>query len=78
MKNIFYSFFSMFLIFGACSSQEELTKYSDTQIIFGSGGGFSGQEKQYTLSSDGMINLYDNQEHKINVLLCKHYRSFCL
>ncbi len=60
MKYIFHIILFLFLIFGACSSQEGLTQYNDTQIIFGNGGGYSGQEMQYTLSNDGNITLYDN------------------
>lgn len=64
MKYFLYSILSLFLIVVACSSQEGLSQYDDIQIVFGSGGGFSGQEMQYTLDNSGNITLYDNLSKK--------------
>jgi len=55
MKHFYY--FSAILVFiiGGCASQNSLTKYENTEIIFGSGGGFSGQVIEYSISTDRVI-----------------------
>ena len=52
--------FVLILLLSGCSVQDQLARYDDTRIIFGSGGGYSGREIQYTLMPDGNVTLYDN------------------
>ena len=68
MKSVYGFFILLTLILAACSVQKTLAKYEDTRIIFGNGGGYSGQEMQYTLTPDGNIELYDNISRKTTLV----------
>ena len=59
MRYLNYLFLSLLFLLFACTSTEGLSKYDDTEIVFGNGGGFSGQEFHYTLSNDGSLSLYN-------------------
>lgn len=51
-------------VFVGCSSQEKLAKYKDVEIIFGNGGGYTGQEITYSLSSDGTLKMTDRLKNE--------------
>ena len=52
MKYLYYvSIIMVFTIVG-CSSQNGLAKYENTEIVFGSGGGYSGQVIEYRINTD--------------------------
>jgi len=51
-------------VFVGCSSQEKLTKYKDVEISFGNGGGYTGQEITYSLSSDGTLKMTDRLKNE--------------
>ncbi len=60
MNRNLVSLLVLLMIFSGCSIQRNLKEYADTIIIFGRGGGYSGQEYTYTLYPDGNIILEDN------------------
>lgn len=62
MKNILLSFFILIMITSSCASQKILTQYTGTTIVFGDGGGFTGQINEYTLSTDGKITVVKSLE----------------
>lgn len=41
----------------SCQSTQQLEKDADKVIIFGSGGGFAGQENEYILGNDGSLKM---------------------
>lgn len=43
----------------ACGPQGVLYEYQDTQIIFGSGGGFTGQVTEYHLDARGNLSMFE-------------------
>lgn len=62
----FFSVLSLFLI--GCSSQSVLHEYQGTDIVFGSGGGFTGRVSEYKLSSDGALELNESiVENKVDL-----------
>jgi hypothetical protein len=74
MKKNLITLLILMMIFSGCSTQGKLKEYNGTKIIFGRGGGYSGQEYSYTLYPDGNITLYDNisgQQTKITRLTKK-------
>ncbi|NOX86186.1 MAG: hypothetical protein GXO86_09520 [Chlorobi bacterium] len=62
MKNLFFVFVLFVVITSSCASQKVLNQYAGTQIVFGNGGGFTGQVNEYTLSTDGTITLVKSLE----------------
>lgn len=54
MKNLFYLIIVIAIAYG-CSSQNGLSQYENTEIIFGSGGGFSGQTIEYHINAEREI-----------------------
>ena len=50
----YFSFFLTVLVFilAGCSSQNGLTKYENTEIVFGSGGGYTGLVIEYNINTD--------------------------
>ena len=56
MKYIFYLSIIMTFIVVGCSSQNGLAKYGNTEIVFGSGGGYSGQVIEYRINTDRMLS----------------------
>ena len=55
MKHLFILLFVFSIAVMACSTQEKLAQYQGVEITFGSGGGFTGQEVSYKLTSDGKL-----------------------
>jgi hypothetical protein len=73
IKNPFLVFFSFAIIlFNSCMSQNSLFESKkNIQIIFGSGGGFTGKIMEYTLHENGDIflnNTLKNNNNKIKTL----------
>ncbi len=62
MKNLFFVCILVVVITASCTSQKVLTQYAGTEIVFGNGGGFTGQVNEYTLSTDGSITLVKSLE----------------
>ena len=55
MKQLYYILIILAYIIIGCSAQDGLTKYENTEIVFVSGGGFSGQEIEYRINTDRQI-----------------------
>jgi len=57
MKNLIFIFIFLIVITSSCATQKVLNQYEGTEIVFGDGGGFTGQTNEYTLNTDGTITL---------------------
>ena len=55
MKKLFYLPILVLLI-ASCSTPKALKSFSNSNIVFGSGGGFTNVSNAYTLSYDGLIH----------------------
>lgn len=57
-------------LFGSCSSSGKVTADTDKSIVFGNGGGFTGQYTTYKLNTDGRIYLLhaDSSQQQIKKL----------
>ena len=64
MKHLFIILLVSSIVFLGCSSQEKLAKYNDVEISFGNGGGFTGQEITYSLTSDGVLMMTDKLKNE--------------
>ena len=62
MRNLIIIFILILVITTSCASQKALTQYAGTEIVFGNGGGFTGQVNEYSLSTDGKITLVKSLE----------------
>ncbi len=49
------------LLLVSCSSTKKLKEFSENKLIFGSGGGFTGQSIEYALDYDGIIEKTSNR-----------------
>lgn len=64
MKHFYVILFALSIVFLGCSSQEKLAKYNDVDISFGNGGGYTGQEITYSLTSDGVLKMTDKLKNE--------------
>lgn len=60
MKKIAIILFSLILFTAACGPQGVLYEYQDTKIVFGSGGGFTGQVTEYHLDARGNLKMVES------------------
>jgi hypothetical protein len=61
MKNLHGILIVFAYIFSAsCQPSQNLEKASDKVIVFGNGGGFSGQEKEYYLDFNGSLKMKES------------------
>lgn len=60
MKKIYLIIFLMFIVAIGCGPQGVLYEYQDTEIMFGSRGGFTGQQKEYKLDPSGNLTLTES------------------
>jgi len=68
MKQITIIFFSALLLVTACGPQGVLYEYQDTKIVFGSGGGFTGQITEYYLDARGNLKMVESLSGKESIL----------
>jgi len=68
MKNLVFVFILFIIITSSCASHRILSQYESTEIVFGDGGGFTGQVNEYTLSTDGTITFAKSIEGDTVVL----------
>lgn len=57
MKYLIFTSFLLTIFLMGCSSQNQLSQYEGTEIVFGNGGGVSGQVTEFTLNTAGQIVL---------------------
>lgn len=68
MKNLFIILFGFSIILAGCSTQEKLAQYEGNEIVFGNGGGFTGQEISYKITPDGKIEMTDKLKNETTEL----------
>jgi len=68
MKHLTPLFLVLLIAFSGCSSQKKLAEYSGMKITFGKGGGFTGQQVTYTLSSDGEVTMTDKLKSETSIV----------
>jgi hypothetical protein len=60
MKRFILIFFVIAVISLACGPQGILYDYQNTRIVFGSGGGFTGNVTEYTLDANGNLKMTES------------------
>jgi hypothetical protein len=55
MRHLYYISIVLTFIIPGCQSQNGLSEYENTEIVFGSGGGYSGQIIEYSIGTDRVI-----------------------
>jgi hypothetical protein len=68
MKYFVYFLFSIALIFSSCNSTKNLDKASEKVILFGNGGGFTGQVIEYVLDENGTFMKNDKLKSEVTIL----------
>lgn len=59
-KNFLLAILVSGFLFSGCSSQNILKNYNDQKIVFGDGGGFTGQVKTYHLDNIGNLSMTES------------------
>ena len=68
MKYSTYLFFLIIIIITSCHSTQNLDKTSENVILFGNGGGFSGQVVEYVLDEKGTFMKNDKLKKEVTVI----------
>jgi len=68
MKNFIYFIFSFVIILSSCNSTKNLNSTSEKVIVFGNGGGFTGQVIEYVLDENGTFMRNDKLNSEVTVL----------
>ena len=68
MKLLSLLLFSAIILSASCSSTQNMDKTSEKAIIFGNGGGFTGQVVEYVLDGNGTFLKNDKLKSEITVL----------
>ena len=53
--NKFLYLISVIILFAGCTTSQKLQKFSNSNLIFGSGGGMTGATNEYILHYDGVV-----------------------
>lgn len=64
MKKIYVVTLALLFLVTACGPQGVLYEYQDTKIVFGSGGGFTGQVSEYHLDARGNLKMIEGLSGK--------------
>ena len=68
MKNIFYLPI-LLIVIASCATPKALKTFSDSNLVFGSGGGYTNVSNAYTLSYDGLIQKPMSSRRKVKTLV---------
>jgi hypothetical protein len=68
MRKYFTLFLFALFLAASCQSTQQLDKNADKVIIFGSGGGFAGQENEYVLGNDGSLKMKEKLKSEMKQL----------
>lgn len=68
MKNFIYFLFSFVIILSSCNSTKNLNSTSEKVIVFGNGGGFTGQVTEYVLDENGTFMKNDKLKSEVEIL----------
>jgi hypothetical protein len=68
MSKYCYFLLFTFYIFSSCHSTQGLEKATDNVIIFGSGGGFTGQVNEYMLDAKGSLKIKERNKSEMTSL----------
>lgn len=60
MKQLFTLLIFLSVLTISCGTQGVLHDYQDTEIVFGSGGGFTGQVTEYHLDTEGNLKMIES------------------
>lgn len=67
-KHILYFIFSIGLIVSSCSSTKDVNTSPEIVLIFGNGGGFTGQLVEYVLDDKGTFLMNDKLKEEVTIL----------